>query len=471
MSKSYSTIVQSMRDYIKAIYPSAQTHEGSVLDDIVIAVPSRELSQLYEKVDLVSEAQSIETATQDGLEKLGSNVNKFQKSAIPATGIVTFFSSTAPTFDITIPANTVVSTRGSAGVIPKKFRTLRKVVMYKVLAGSYLNSSNGKYEISAAIEALTPGQNGVVGARAVDAIQGSITGIEGVYNASATSGGEDFESEQDFAQRIAAAFTGNILGTEDGYLSEALAIDEITSATVVGHGNTGRDIMNAVDIYYKGSRMSTYTDIFTVPQGVLISEVVLTKQPVVVDTVTTLIYGNTGSIIGVSPAWSLVKDTGVYKGSIYGLDKIEFSGELVASLGTVYVTYSYNSLSEVLQNIFTKTNKDLLDISILVKEASAISIDIDLDVTVLAGFDTLLVASAIQDVVASFLDGLSIGQELQTADVAREVLNTPGVDDVLLPFTLFRASDGSILPNASNNLVIPSDSYATAGTITITTSI
>lgn len=469
MSKTYSTIISDMRSYIRGEYPSAQTHEGSILNDLVIAAPAREMAILYERTTLISEDQSIETASQAGLAKIGSNINKYQKPALPSTGIVTFFSNTAPTFNIGIPANTIVSTRSGVGFTEQRFRTLKAVTMYQALAGSYLNGNTGKYEISVDVEALTPGIESIVGAYTIDSIQGPLTGIDGVYNASATAGGEDFENEETFAARIASTFSGTILGTEDGYLTEVLLNENVTSATVVGHGETGRELYNAVDIYYKGTYIKPYTDVIALPEGVDIDTVVFNKQPVISGSIQTVAFGSTASIIGIVPTWTFQKDTSLYGGSIYGQDALKFSGILEPSLGTVYIIYSYNALSETLQNVFSKTNKDLLDVDILIKAATEIPIDIDLDVTVLSGYDPILVTLDIQNTVAAFLDSLAIGDELQMADVAREVLNIAGVDDVLLPFSTFRSSDSSILPDSDNNLTIPSNGYPTTGTINIST--
>lgn len=470
-TKTYSTIVDDMRSYITSWYPSAQTHEGSIINDIVIAAPAVELAAAHVKASLISDAQSIETAKQDGLAKIGSNFNKFQKPSIPAVGIITFFTRTTPTIDITIPANTVITTRSGIGITEQQFRTIRTVTMYQVLAGSHLNASTGLYEISVDIEALTPGVSGVVGSYSIDTIQGTITGIDGVYNNLATSGGKDFEDETTFASRLASTFTGISLGTEDGFLTEVLLEDDVTTATVVGHGLTGRETQNAVDIYYKGIRVQAYTDVFPVPEGVEISDFVLTKQPVISGSILAVVFGSSASVVGPANPWSFVKDSGVYAGSVYGTDHISFAAPLDAVYGTVYVTYSYNALSEDLQTIFSKTNKDLLDVDILVKAAVTVFIDIDLNITLLPGFDSVYTSLEIQNNIAIFLDSLGIGEELQMADVAREILNTPGVDDVLLPFSTFVASDGSLSPNANNNLDIPANGYPAAGTITINTAI
>jgi len=468
-TKSYSTIIDDMRNYITALYPSAQTHEGSIINDVVIAAPAVELADAHAKATLISEAQSLETAKQDGLAKIGSNFNKFQKPSLPATGIVTFFTRTSPTFDIVIPANTVVTTRAGIGITEQKFRTLKKVVLYQALAGAHLNGETGLYEISVDIEALSPGASSVVGSYTIDTLQGTVTGIDGVYNNNATSGGKDFEDETTFASRLASTFTGIALGTEDGYLTEVLNEDTVTAATVVGHGATGRETQNAVDIYYKGIKVQTYTDVFAVPEGVDIRDFVFTKQPVISGSILAVVFGSTGSIIGSANPYSFVKDEGVYGGSIYGLDKLSFQDPLDTTYGTVYVTYSYNALSEDLQTVFSKTNKDLLDVDVLVKTATAIFIDMDLDITLLSGFDSVYVSLEIQNNIAVFLDSLTIGEELQMADVAREILNTAGVDDVLLPFSTFVATDGSLSPNAANNLAIPANGYPAVGTITINT--
>jgi len=104
---------------------------------------------------------------------------------------------------------------------------------------------------------------------------------------------------------------------------------------------------------------------------------------------------------------------------------------------------------------------------VLVKWATEIPVDLTITIKVLPGYDQNTVITNIQQAIALFFSELNIGEEIQQADVAREILNVNGVDDLLLPFNTFKSHDNIITPNSFNNLVIPFNSYIVANIITI----
>ncbi len=461
MAKSVTTIVQSMISYIRSKFSSADVSEGTPLNDIVITAPARVISQLYSDLDLASQGQALETASDVQLEVLGKNMGVMRKSARPAKGVVTFYRTNAPTSDVVIPVGTVVSTLASSYSPGVQFQTMRTVTMYSALAGSYLNPATGRYEISTETIAVQGGLDGIVGANTISLITTPVANIDGCYNSIATSYGADQESSDALQLRIGAKVTGNSIGSEDGYLSVVMANSNVEDAIVVAHGETGRAGLGAVDIYIKGNTPSTQTDVFSH----LGTDMIFSKQPVVSGSIVGVQSSNSGSLS--SSMWSFVQDTGVYRGSINALDSLHWITSLDSTYGIVYITYNYNSLVDQLQTLFTQTNKDVFGTDVLVKWAQEVYIDITTTVKVLPGFDTSTVLEAVEEEIDTYLNSLAIGEEVQQADVARVMLNVAGVDDVLLPFTVFQSEDGTITRNSSNNLTIPAYAYAQAGTITL----
>ena len=464
MARTFNDIVASMKSFIRGKNSKLDTSEGTILNDVVISAPSQELTLLYQNVDTVAAEQSIETATDDGLARLAGNFGLTRKAARKARGTVNFFVNNSPTSDINIPAGTVVATSQSSNTNAVQFATVRAAIMYGVLAGSYLNPSTGRYEISVDIEAVEGGLSGTVGAQNISVITTPISGVNGVYNASATSGGSDIESQDALRIRIAARLSGNVIGTEDGYLSVVLANENVDDAAVVGHGDTDRDVAGAVDIFVKG-RVSRYQqDSFSTAASTF-PNLVLSKQPVLTSGVNTVLSSSSGSLgTGV---WSLTKDTGAYAGSTQGLDSVVWSTAQSGSLGTVFVSYSYNGLIEDLQNLFAKTNKDVENVNLLVRWATEIEIDLTANVKIFAGYDSTDVVNQIRTDLATFFDALQIGDQVQQSDVVKAIVNVPGVDDVQLPFVTFRSSDLTVLQDSFGNLNLADNAYAISGTITI----
>ena len=462
--RSFSAIASSMQSFIRGKNPTLNTAEGTILNDIVISAPGRELERLYATVDSVSQDQALSTASDTALESMAQNFGLARKQARKSQGFITFFSTQVPISDITISVGTIVSTPPAPEITTKQFIVTRSVTMYASLASIYLNASTNYYEITTSIEAVSAGIDSNVGVQAITSISSAISGISGCYNATSTSGGIDTESSDSLRARIALKLTGTGIATADGILNVVSAQDGVADAVILSHGDSPRLDAGAVDVYVKGTTNTFKVDVVTVYTGNY-ADITLAKQPVISDSVAIQTSGS-GNVS--TSFWELQKDTGVYGGSINGLDKISWITPISSDSGSVVVSYSYNSLIETLQNLFTQTNKDILNTDLLVLQATDIPIDITASVKVLPGFDFLSVSAVIQDEVSTLLSEQGIGQELQQADVARTILNVPGVDDVTLPFTVFQSSDATILADSvTGNITIPANSYVSVGTINI----
>lgn len=464
MARSFVEITTSMINYIKSLRPNLDTSEGTDVNDIVIRAPGRELTKLSSDIEQVSQDQSILTAVDSGLAVLGSNVSLQRKGVRRARGTVRFFAIDLPITDVTIPAGTLVSVNPQGNSEDIQFTTISAVTMYSSLATTYFNPDTGVYEIPAEIEAVAGGTQGVVGAETINTIVTPIGGINGCYNAVATSGGLDIEGLDRFRARIASKTRGNSLGTTDGILSEVLSYNDVEDAVIVGGGDSERSQFGAIDIFVRGKTATPVTETHLVtgsPDEVFY----FNKQPVIPDTVGSVISSASGSI-GFGN-FSVVQDTDEFAGSINGKDYIQFTPQLTPSYGVIVLSYSYNSLVESLQNIFTKTNKQIQNASILVQWATELFINVTTNIKILPGYDSNVVIENVEVNLSTFFSNTSIGEQIQQADVAKEILNTPGVDDLLLPFTVFESSDGSIVRDTFGNLNIPAKAYAVVGDITL----
>lgn len=463
-TKSFTAIVASMKAYIRSKFPSLDTSEGTLANDVVISAPGREMENIYNELSLVSDAQALLTASDQALARHAQNIGLQRKQARKARGQVTFFSNSVPVSDITIPAGTYVATFPSGNTPAIQFQTTESVVMYSAIGSSYLNPDTSVYEVTVGIESTTAGILGNVGSNNIVSLVTPIYGINGCYNNNVTSGGTDLESSDTLRSRVATHWKGTAIGSIYGYESTISEIEDVDDTLVVGGTDVERQDVGAVDVFIKGKVSLGNTDTFTT-YGNTFDDLVLSRQPVVSSDSISVVSSASGSLS--SSLWSLSKDTGPYGGSYLAGDKIEWAVPIGSSYGTIYVSYSYNSLVSTAQSILSQTDKNVLNTSAIVRWATELDIDITCNVAILAGYDFTNVSTTIESEIISFLGGLQLGEELQQADVARVILNTPGVDDVTLPFTTFQSSDATVIRNALGNLEIPVDSYPTAGTITI----
>ena len=461
MIKSFSQIVNSMTAFIRGKRPSLQLGEGSPTRDVVIDAPAQEISRLYTSIDRAEQDQSVRLATIVGLTRAGENYGVVRKSAVKAQGSVRFFSRVAPSNDIFIAAGSVVATQSANNSVSSQFLTTASATMFASRASLYLNTDTGYYELELPVEALIAGAQNNVGANTVTALITNISGINGCYNSISMSGGSDTEDIELYRLRVASQMKGSAFGTADGYLGIVKSLSGVIDAVVVGNGNTQRDVWGAIDIIIKGSISRGFTDVVT-SYGPNIQNVILFKQPLITTIAPSILSSVNGPVSGSS--WSVQKDVGAFGGSVIAQDTIKWVGDsLDISNGTLSIAYYYNGLIEDVQALFAQTNYDVQNTSVLIRAAREIPINISTTIKVLAGYSWVNVLSDIETAVTTLLSNSLIGGELQQGDVAREILNVPGVDDVFLPFPVFVSTDGTIIKNSNNNLELPSDAVATPG--------
>lgn len=458
-SSIVSSIINQMRQYIKNLYPSMSTSEGTILNDVVISAPAQQIGNQYDQLAIVQNDQAVNTASDTGLNKMASNFTLLSKSATPSQGQIIFYSNTPPSNDITINTGTLVSTLSSTAAPGTFFTTLQTATMYANLASTYFNPATNKYELSILATASSPGSAGNVAAGTIIALITPISGINGCYNPNDMVGGTDLESPDALRTRIITKNQGINLDSANGLLSLILAQTGVQDATVVGHGQTQRDSWGAVDIYVQGVNSRSYSDVFPT----FSNNLTLTKQPVLLNGIISVLSSNSGSIS--DSYYTLIKDSGSYGGSVEGLDYVALSGSVNMSYGSIYVNYNYNGLIEDLQNLFIMSSNSLLNNSILVRQAIEILIDVTVQIKVITGFDPVVVIANVENAISIFLSQLGIGQQIKQTDLVSQILTIPGVYDIDLPFTVFQSDDGKILPDSFNNLDIPFNAYPVGNTI------
>lgn len=463
MPRTFTEVLNSMESFIKGKYPYLDTSEGTIIYDVNLLAPSQEFAKQYIEIHQVSQNQSILTASESGLISLANNESLQRKNSRHAKGRITFFRFTAPVQDIVIPVGTIVAVDPTGGE-DIQFITTSPITMYLNLASVYFNTTTNLYEVTTDIEAVVGGKQGNVGSNVINTIITPIAGLNGCYNKNATSGGADIESKERLRNRIAVKKRGNSIGTTDGILSEVLAHPDVEDAIVVGNGESERSDFGAIDVYVRGKVNKSYTESYVVT-GAENEKIILSKQPVILDSVSSIVSSASGAIS--SSNYTLNKDTSVLGGSIRSTDNLTFSPSLDTTYGALLITYSYNSVVTDLQNIFNTSNKQVQNTDILILWATEIPINITSSIKLLPGFDYDSVVADIEENLAVFFTNTTIGEQIQQADVAKVILDTPGVDDLLLPFTTFESADGTIVRDNFGNLNIPSKGYAIIGTVTL----
>ena len=470
MARTFNDVVQSLLSYLRQLRPRVDTKEGTYTRDVIIDAPANEFAALYRAIDNVSNAQSPDLAPAFSLDALARNFQLTRRGAQKALGTVTFYRMTNPgVLTITIPLGTTVSTKGSVNISPVQFVTTQEVIM--TIAD--FNPNTGRWEVNAPARALAGGNAGNVSAGTVSSIVSIVSNISGCYNFNPTTNGRDRESDADLTLRLKNTVAGNNIGTIDGYFNIALSNVNVLDAKVIGASISDvakRAEAGTVDILINGvvptqAPVETYT--YTTGSPYYINE----KQPLymLVSSSFSLVGSITGTLIQ-GTHYTVSQDTSVYGGSIQAADRFNFitgltNGELIT------FTYTYNSLIEDLQTTFNVDTNKTVNADILVRAARARIINVSATIRVLSGYTSSAVINDVITNVASFLNAFRVGQEVQQSDVINVIIDTQGVDDVLVPLTQLEEdiATGGITQDVNGNLVISSDSYAVAGTISIIT--
>ena len=466
--KSFRDVVNAMLRFLYSRRPNVDTSPGTFTRDVVIDAPSRELESLYLDLNRTSNAQSPDLAGTVDIEQLGRNFQLRRRGPLKTTGIVSFYSFEAPATIITIPRGTTVASKASPDGTSQQYVTTQDVT----LGVTNFNSTTGRYETGSPVRAEVAGIDGNIPPGAIAAILDPVAGVAGVYNFNAFTNGADFETLTNFRTRIKSVITGNNVGTVDGYYQTITRITDVLDARIAS-SDTGieelrRTDVGAVDIYIRGFiSAQAPSEVYTVPVSVPY-EFVVSEQPI--DLLAADSFSLTGSVTGtlvVGTHYAIVQDTSKFAGSIKGSDKFVFTG--LSAGEEVTIVYSYNSLIESLQLYMEDDSRKVLGADILVKSAIPRQIDIECTIRVLPGYTSTGVIVDVSTTLTAFLNSYTIGEEIQQSDVLAAIANTMGVDDVTVPLSIFEESSltGDLSQDATGNLIIPADSYAISGTITV----
>ncbi len=467
--KSFKDIVNSMLRYLHTQRPNVDTSPGTFTRDVVIDAPATEISSLYLDLNRTTNAQSPDLAAVTDIEKLGRNFQLRRKGPIKATGIVTFYSFEPPAEIITIDQGTTVVSKALPDGTAQQYVTTQSAT----LGITNFNADTGRYEVNITMRAVIAGADANVSPGIISGMLTPVSGISGVYNYNAITSGTDYEALSAFRERLKSVLIGNNAGTSSGYYQTIIRISDVVDA-LVASVDTGiealrRGDVGAVDIYVRGlTSIQAPIETYEVPSSAPY-EYVVSKQPI--DLLAVDGFTLTGSITGTlteNVHYTIVQDTGKYGGSVKGADKFVFTD--VISGEDITIIFSYNSLIESLQIFMEDDSRKVLGTDLLVKSAKPRLIDIEGTIRILSGYTVSNVLTDITNDLTIYLNDYTIGEEVQQSDILAVIANTTGVDDVTVPLDIFEenSTTGDLIQDTSGNIIIPADSYAVAGDITIT---
>lgn len=239
--KSQSDLTLDSIDLLRITQPLASTNPGSVVRDLMIDLPSAQLSLLYQELAKASSNQSLRLVVGNALDLYAKNFGLTRNQATASSGIaILTFNTLQGT--IAIPQGAVVSSQNgfSFQVITGISVNPAQANFYKSVATKYYNNLNfvgitDQYAVETTVQATTTGVSGNIPQYSLTTV--AIPGISNVTNASAFTGGSNQEDDSTFRNRILSVFSGSAVGTALGYKNSALAVSGVQDAYVAGPGD------------------------------------------------------------------------------------------------------------------------------------------------------------------------------------------------------------------------------------------
>lgn len=466
MSKTYNEILASLKSNMGKIRSDVETTEGTILSD-EFEVIADEIEDVYvdiEHIGILGSFLNWDKMSIEELDDLAYNYGVVRKAAIKASGTVYFRTATSPTADIYIPENLIVTTEPDEKLQTINFITTADATLDHTQASSYYNATSGYYEIGVPVEAIVEGTTGNVGVGTIKLIQGSVVGVQNIYNYASFTNGADQESNEDLSDRCLLAIQGASTGTEAGYIAKVMENIYVYDALVVGPGDPlmKRDngLGGKIDIYIKVDENST--GVYTETEEVKVyggeAEYTPANQPI--RNIVSIVGSISGTLVP-NVNYQFTKDTGEYKGSIDGLDKIDFL--ILPVVGeTLTYTYNYFSICQTLTDAVETVRPITADV--LIKMATQISVDVSVSVVPDETItDDTEFANDVKTEIETYLTYKDLNGKVEQADLVNLIYNVSGVDNVVIPFTKLAKSGGS----GTADISFGKNEYCYFGTITV----
>jgi uncharacterized phage protein gp47/JayE len=401
--RSTNDIVLGLLDFFKAAQPNLDTKPGTVARDLFIDAPASITALLYDELGKISNLQSLTLVSGTNLDRLAQNFGATRKAATPSTGVALLTFSSIPAVVGVSQGSIITATNGATfsvvngiSVNPTQSNYYKSIAI-KYQANLSFVGITDQYAVEVTVTATNPGSAGNIGQYTLNTT--TIAGVSNVTNAFPFTGGTDQEDDATFRNRVLAIFSGSNIGTALGYQNVALSVTGVSSAYVVTSGNplmtrdgTIVQTINGVptiisdgtggkiDIYILGNSLTSFIDTYiyqdqsnlndptnaaniivlgqipadaglTITQKRLndIASGTLPAQPVInITQVTGSVSGTnfvekTVDVYGrISGNYELIKDTGFYAGSPWGMDEFHWVSNQITDFPDNIVKGQFN---------------------------------------------------------------------------------------------------------------------------------
>lgn len=435
--KTRNELVRDLRDAIRLRDTTVETGYGPV-KDLVIDPVSLVVSELYDAVENVYNVQFLQNASimsREDLDNLGETLGVTRKGPMTASGSVFFLTSSKPSADIIVPLGFPITTAGGTNSTVQTFVTTRETTLYAASAAAYFNAQTGNFELEVPVKALSSGAAGTVAAGSIRTMARQLPGFSGVTNKSATYGGRDAETNENYARRIRLALRGLARGTSSGLRSFALKDGRVLDALVVRAGDAlmqrAESAAGAIDVYVQGEEPVVYQQLSTYTGA----DIYFEKEPLIFPTPIMSVSGSISGALDEGTHYYAVQDT-VFGATTRGRNILRWNRAAAAPVygETITIQYTYDKLIADLQLELQKPENDLLA-DVLFSRSTEVPLYLAGVVRITPDFGSEVVDANIRSAVREFINSRGLGESIYVSDLDVVIRGVPGVDYVVLPFT------------------------------------
>ncbi|MGW1436882.1 baseplate J/gp47 family protein [Streptomyces griseus] len=228
MGVSRDDIVTQMRDALRVSDPELDTSIGTPLRKILDAVGGS-LADAYVENHLLSYAYDIDSKNDADLDAFTKLFGIARIPARRAIGRVTFSRTGDLSATVFIPVGTEITSSMDSSIV--------------VQAVTGATMMPGTTSVTVAVQAVTAGPEGNLGAGMASQITSPIQGVNSAVNPSALTGGTSRETDSELRERWKKTVFRSLAGTEQMYLGVALDDGDCYAASVVGSSRARSEIL------------------------------------------------------------------------------------------------------------------------------------------------------------------------------------------------------------------------------------
>jgi uncharacterized phage protein gp47/JayE len=426
--KTRDRLLTELKTFLQAYLRSIDTGENSLVKDIVLTPFSVAGKVVMDQIAIARDLHILSRQTGSQLDDEATNYKLERKGGTYASAEVVFYSNTAPTTEVVIPVGAQVATATTAYSTPLTFSVLAETRFAAVDANAYYSYDRDRYEFPVSVLCNTIGTVGNAAANIINRKMTSISGITGVTNLNAATGGLAQEGDDDFRKRIQAAKIGRDLNSVYGLKMYVTSLGFSDSYPI---RSESEDVERAtgIDVFVVSSATAAVTETFTYdPARTRYS---LAYKPLL--SVASIVSTTLGTL-SASQYTVNIDNTTAYRRSIYANDYFSITPGTALTTGEI-ITINYTYASQITQGqaTFDQSQNDVLTADVILKKAITCYMYLTAALTLKANADAPTTRTQCKNALQQFLSTYRLGDDIQKSDLVVVLQTGYGdypVDDV-----------------------------------------